>query len=417
MARPQMGQNGHHSHQNGHPNGAMRAPLAGERRRSHDPRHGPPKSQFPRNSWERGGIAGKGGEHEGSVDLGDAEFAHRISTFRKVTFRLVSSIGLVVGIASFYGAVISTAEGWKFEKAFFLAFTVLSTIGYGNYGPTDDGSRVFLTIFTLPGVVIFAYALAQLAQVIIGIIKSIRRWLGLVEQVKPPPIGSRAKVLADTLRGCDKDGDGTITLEEIESSTGKICAMLGMDVGKQSAKAQEEARQFIEDAFNEADADGSGDLDMLEAMCMLCDLVKVRELQQKEQNQRDQIKGATYSLIPLCIIGALVFWSVEETWSALDAFYFTVISVSTVGLGDLTPSEGGGKVFWYIFMTITLGLMASIIQTLGSLLGSMSAREDIAGKRKENKDGDGESVVSGRRSRNEDHDVEEGDTPEYILRL
>ena len=109
------------------------------------------------------------------MDLGDAEFAHRISTFRKVTFRLVSSIGLVVGIASFYGAVISTAEGWKFEKAFFLAFTVLSTIGYGNYGPTDDGSRVFLTIFTLPGVVIFAYALAQLAQVIIGIIIEISR--------------------------------------------------------------------------------------------------------------------------------------------------------------------------------------------------------------------------------------------------
>ena len=347
----------------------------------------------------------------------DRDFMRKISSVRKIMIRLGSALGVVVAIASFYGAVISGFEGWKFEKALFLAFTVLSTIGYGNYAPDSEGARVFLAIFTLPGVVIFAYALAQLAQVIIGIIKSLRRWAGLVQRVQPPHIGSRAKVLADTLRECDRDGDGTITLEEIESSTGKICAMLGMDVSKQTLKAQEEARAFIENAFNEADFDGSGDLDMLEAMCMLCDLVKIREMQQKEQDQRDQIKGAIYSLIPLIVIGALVFWSSEESWSALDAFYFTIISVSTVGLGDLTPSEGGVKVFWYVFMTLTLGLMASIIQTLGSLLGSISARENIAGNSGDGKRDNDASVRSGRRSREEVRVDMEGDTPEYILRL
>ena len=112
-----------------------------------------------------------------------------------------------------------------------------------------------------------------------------------------------------------------------------------------------------------------------------------------------------------------MFWSEEESWSALDAFYFTIISVSTVGLGDLTPSEGGGKVFWYVFMILTLGLMASIIQTLGSLLGSISARENIAGNSGDGKRDNDASVRSGRRSREEVRVDMEGDTPEYVLRL
>ena len=235
----------------------MREPLAEQNGRSHGASHAPRHSSYPRKL--RDGVAKRVDRAE-VLDVEDRDFMRKISSVRKITIRLGSALGVVVAIASFYGAVISGFEGWKFEKALFLAFTVLSTIGYGNYAPDSEGARVFLAIFTLPGVVIFAYALAQLAQVIIGIIKSLRRWAGLVQRVQPPHIGSRAKVLADTLRECDTDGDGTITLEEIESSTGKICAMLGMDVSKQTLKAQEEARAFIENAFNEADFDGSGDV-------------------------------------------------------------------------------------------------------------------------------------------------------------
>ena len=185
--------------------------------------------------------------------------------------------------------------------------------------------------------------------------------------------------------------------------------MLGMDVSKQTLKAQEEARAFIENTFNEADFDGSGDLDMLEAMHAL----------RPGEDAGDTAEGAEPAgpdqgrhLLPDTAHRHRRTWCFGRGGVLVraDAFYFTIISVSTVGLGDLTPSEGGGKVFWYVFMILTLGLMASIIQTLGSLLGSISARENIADPGDGKRDNDA-SVRSGRRSREEVRVDMEGDTP------
>ena len=150
MPRPQMGQNGHHGHQNGHSNGAIREPS--QVRTEVAPRVARPSAQFiPRIPRERG--------MESPNVATVPRFSMRrttISCTRSRAYEKLRSarpaLGLVVAIASFYGAVISGFEGWKFEKALFLAFTVLSTIGYGNYAPESEGARVFLAVFTLPGV-------------------------------------------------------------------------------------------------------------------------------------------------------------------------------------------------------------------------------------------------------------------------
>jgi voltage-gated potassium channel len=50
------------------------------------------------------------------------------------------------------------------------------------------------------------------------------------------------------------------------------------------------------------------------------------------------------------LIGTL-FYSLQEGWSLIDAFYFNVTTLTTVGLGDLTPKTPIGKLFTvgYIF--------------------------------------------------------------------
>ena len=103
-----------------------------------------PPAQFipPKITGEGDGVAKRSDRAE-VLDEEDRDFMRKISSLKKITIRLGSALGLVVAIASFYGAVISGFEGWKFEKALFLAFTVLSTIGYGNYAPDSEGARVF----------------------------------------------------------------------------------------------------------------------------------------------------------------------------------------------------------------------------------------------------------------------------------
>uniref|UniRef100_A0A671LTM3 Potassium channel subfamily K member 6-like n=1 Tax=Sinocyclocheilus anshuiensis TaxID=1608454 RepID=A0A671LTM3_9TELE len=50
-------------------------------------------------------------------------------------------------------------------------------------------------------------------------------------------------------------------------------------------------------------------------------------------------------LVVLCffVVPALVFSTIEETWSFLDSFYFCFISLCTIGLGDFVPAEKPGQ--------------------------------------------------------------------------
>jgi potassium channel subfamily K len=61
---------------------------------------------------------------------------------------------------------------------------------------------------------------------------------------------------------------------------------------------------------------------------------------------------AVYTIICAATMNAIE----DQDWSAIDAVYFTVVTMSTVGYGDLTPATDGGKIF-VIFAAI-VGIVA-----------------------------------------------------------
>jgi voltage-gated potassium channel Kch len=63
------------------------------------------------------------------------------------------------------------------------------------------------------------------------------------------------------------------------------------------------------------------------------------------------------TLVSLLILGT-IFYAKEEGWSYFDSFYFTVVTITTVGYGDLHPTTVASKAFtiFLLFMGIGLGL-------------------------------------------------------------
>ena len=57
----------------------------------------------------------------------------------------------------------------------------------------------------------------------------------------------------------------------------------------------------------------------------------------------------------LLAVGTVVYHLIED-WSWVDSFYFSVIAVTTVGFGDLSPDTDGAKLFtvFYVITGITI---------------------------------------------------------------
>ncbi len=53
---------------------------------------------------------------------------------------------------------------------------------------------------------------------------------------------------------------------------------------------------------------------------------------------------AFFSIVVLLILGTTVYHNIEG-WDWVDSFYFTGVTVTTVGYGDLYPTHDASKIF------------------------------------------------------------------------
>jgi hypothetical protein len=69
-------------------------------------------------------------------------------------------------------------------------------------------------------------------------------------------------------------------------------------------------------------------------------------------------------LVVITLLGGTIFYSLEEGWSVVDAFYFSVTTLPTVGFGDLTPATTLGKLFTVVYIFAGLGIILGFIDTV-----------------------------------------------------
>jgi hypothetical protein len=82
------------------------------------------------------------------------------------------------------------------------------------------------------------------------------------------------------------------------------------------------------------------------------------------------------------LIGMIVYHRLEG-WSYLDALYFCVISLATVGYGDLTPTTDIAKLFTIVYVVNGVVILLSLFDRIRIVRGSLvtSGRPIRAGAR------------------------------------
>ena len=65
----------------------------------------------------------------------------------------------------------------------------------------------------------------------------------------------------------------------------------------------------------------------------------------------------------LLVSGTMFYWSVED-WTLIQALYFSVVTLATVGYGDLTPTSDFSRIFTIVYIFIGLGVLVLFLSSL-----------------------------------------------------
>ncbi len=95
---------------------------------------------------------------------------------------------------------------------------------------------------------------------------------------------------------------------------------------------------------------------------------------------RNMIKQPeTRALLVLAVvvlaIGVMFYVNVEH-WSFINAVYFCVVTLGTVGYGDITPTTDAGKIFTIFYIFIGIGLLSGFVILLAERSGLIRISKD-----------------------------------------
>jgi voltage-gated potassium channel Kch len=76
--------------------------------------------------------------------------------------------------------------------------------------------------------------------------------------------------------------------------------------------------------------------------------------------QRHTYKVLAASAVFLIATGTVIF-SLLEDWSVVDSFYFCVVTVTTVGFGDITPDTDVAKLVSVVYIVFGISIISTFL--------------------------------------------------------
>jgi voltage-gated potassium channel len=107
----------------------------------------------------------------------------------------------------------------------------------------------------------------------------------------------------------------------------------------------------------------------VEALAMVSFLVLLRRFGQAFSALiRDPETRSLPGLAILLLLSGTIFYSRTEGWSLLEALYFSLTTLTTIGIGDLSPSSDSSRIFTILYVLVGLGVLVAFVTALGEKL-------------------------------------------------
>ena len=203
-------------------------------------------------------------------------------------------------------------EGWSWGLSVYVCIVVLTTVGFGDVAPVTVGGKIFTILYIFMS---FTIVLSCVALVFAAIGTQTER--------------GQAQVLKALRAGGKKDPDRSALDQARSPSQRRLRRMASMNSQSREIdrhKRSEARRKYLQD-----------------------------------------LAEVTLSLtLVICVFAFVVHYN--EGWGLLDSFYWSVVTVSTVGFGDMTPDKPSTRavVAWLLIFFVavwarSVGKMVSVV--------------------------------------------------------
>ncbi|KAF2757595.1 voltage-gated potassium channel [Pseudovirgaria hyperparasitica] len=236
--------------------------------------------------------------------------AQRTLMLQTITFMVYLLVGALV---------FAKVEGWAYLDAVYWASFTLLTVGIGDYAPTTHLGRSLLFPFAIGGIVTVG--------LVVGSIRSLALDRG------------KHKLKA---RMTEKKREAVLSTVNLEKRTIRVGIFNSIEFAQKGlTEAQRREQEFL----------------------------IMRRVQHDAQRMRQwtSLIVSTLAALTLALVGAVVFWQSEKPqgWSYFQAFYFSYVSLLTIGYGDISPTSNSGKAFFVFWSLLAVPTLTILISNMG----------------------------------------------------
>ncbi|KAH8258111.1 hypothetical protein KR038_005946 [Drosophila bunnanda] len=229
-------------------------------------------------------------------------------------------------------------KSWNFINCFIFCWTVVTTIGYGHITPKTNLGRSLTVIYAIIGIPMFLIVLADLGKLFTRSVKFLWAYVRRVYYTRSCRRIRKQQQIRDAMTGFNTVYDMAIRRPS-------------MFFGKSGEENDEESQ----------DAEAGRSLGTSHPETPTSPYPETFEV---DDEFNLPVSVASLLLISYILLGTAGYVMVESEWQPLDAFYYVFISMSTIGFGDLVPSNPIYLMVSMIYLIFGLALTSMFINVV-----------------------------------------------------